>query len=916
MEAYTSSVFEVLREQLSPSEILGTEIGKEAFCLFHDDKGRPNMRLYPSHAYCFSCGAYADVVSVWAKKRGIESQLEAAFDLAREFGIQTPNMSAESKQKAEEKRAREETLLEEARKMHDSAERIEAVREWWGGRGFAEELRKRFLLGAADAQTASIPFWHRGRVVGIIRRPLGGDRKYILPAKEDFPEGHKPLFVPSANSWASSSAEMFLVEGYLDALAVAATGRSVAAVGSTHLSDHQASQIRRLLRSSPSGSKLYVLPDDDAGRAAARDWGKGFYPRTMICSASGYGGERSLEGNKDIADLLASDGVVKTGDQLDRLQAAAKDPCDIEAQILAEEPGGPREKLAYAMEHIVPLLVMIESETLADATADMVVDLVGKGKLKKSWLTKGMKEAREERMGEIMRDARERAEERAKQLREEFAIKVERAQPEIDELISRPGVLERLRKTAAAMHGIEGDEKPLELALLVALGAQLEPLPNGRPLGASILLTAPPGRGKNHVCDGAVRPLPEHFYFAFEIASGQSLYYKADEDPDFLRHVFCYPNEIEGAESLWEFLRPMLSKGKATKIVTAKDPDGNMTTRMIIVEGPVTIAIPTIRNKTDEQLQTRLLVAELSDFEGRVKQHSAAVSEQLRPAAYSAEEYSYLRWLWQVGLTQLTANRKVVFPLSHPNFALDDDQLSHGARTWANLLGLMSAHAWLEQTHRSIVDLPEGRTAIVATPDDYAVAYDIFTAVCKRTILNISDTHRKILNGMLSLQENNPQRYGFTQREIAQAASVSLSTVSSNKTFLVTSAKLLWESEDGLELVRDANPTWWETGDLTKGLPTPEQVAKWWIAATPEGSHFPSGGLSEDSPKSAEHTEHAEQGDEQGSEADRYADSSVRHPTEYPTEQEPNDTEGVRGRRNRSNVFGRRSASSRTPRLA
>jgi hypothetical protein len=248
-----------------------------------------------------------------------------------------------------------------------------------------------------------------------------------------------------------------------------------------------------------------------------------------------------------------------------------------------------------------------------------------------------------------------------------------------------------------------------------------------------------------------VRPLPEHFYFAFEIASGQSLYYKADEDPDFLRHVFCYPNEIEGAESLWEFLRPMLSKGKATKIVTAKDPDGNMTTRMIIVEGPVTIAIPTIRNKTDEQLQTRLLVAELSDFEGRVKQHSAAVSEQLRPAAYSAEEYSYLRWLWQVGLTQLTANRKVVFPLSHPNFALDDDQLSHGARTWANLLGLMSAHAWLEQTHRSIVDLPEGRTAIVATPDDYAVAYDIFTAVCKRTILNISDTHRKILNGMLSL---------------------------------------------------------------------------------------------------------------------------------------------------------------------
>ena len=61
-----------------------------------------------------------------------------------------------------------------------------------------------------------------------------------------------------------------------------------------------------------------------------------------------------------------------------------------------------------------------------------------------------------------------------------------------------------------------------------------------------------------------------------EIASGQSLYYKADEDPEFLKHTFAYPHEIEGAEALWEFLRPMLSKGQAKKIVTAKDADGNI----------------------------------------------------------------------------------------------------------------------------------------------------------------------------------------------------------------------------------------------------------------------------------------------------------------------------------------------------
>src|SRR3712207_6238917 len=254
------------------------------------------------------------------------------------------------------------------------------------------------------------------------------------------------------------------------------------------------------------------------------------------------------------------------------------------------------------------------------------------------------------------------------------------------------------------MHSVFGDREPLELALLGALGAQLEPLPNGRPLGASILLTAEAGRGKNHIIDAAVKPLPEEFYFAFEIASGQSLYYKADEDPEFLKHTFAYPNEIEGAEALWEFLRPMLSKGRATKIVTAKDADGNMTTRTIIVEGPVTIAIPTIRNKTDEQLQTRLLVAELPDYPGRVKHHAAAVSEQLLPNAASLD-YSREQWLWQEGLRQLTAHRRVVFPLRHPDFALDDDQVSHGARLWANLLSVMAAHAWLEQKNRRLLDL-------------------------------------------------------------------------------------------------------------------------------------------------------------------------------------------------------------------
>jgi hypothetical protein len=428
----------------------------------------------------------------------------------------------------------------------------------------------------------------------------------------------------------------------------------------------------------------------------------------------------------------------------------------------------------------------------------------------------------------------------------EHQEKVADAQEEIDALFT-PGVLGRLRDTAAAMHNVYGDKEPLELALLVALGAQLEPLPNGRPLGASILLTAQAGRGKNHIVDAAVKPLPPEFYFAFEIASGQSLYYKGDEDPEFLKHTFAYPNEIEGAEALWEFLRPMLSKGEAKKIVTAKDADGNMTTREITVEGPVTIAIPTIRNKTDQQLQTRLLVAELPDYPGRVKEHSSAVSAQLLPGATTVD-YSREAFLWREGLRQLTAIRRVIFPLRHPDFALDDDGIGHGARLWANLLSLMASHAWLEQRNRRLLDLGEGRVAIEAIPNDYEAAYRIFNKVCKRTVVNISDTHQKILNSLYDLQQQFPNREGFTQREIAKEGKdvsseqrVSQASISNNKTFLITSAKLIKETEDGLALVEGGEPLWWSQDGIMTGLPTPEQVRSWWEDSDPDPDSPPKG---------------------------------------------------------------------------
>jgi hypothetical protein len=53
----------------------------------------------------------------------------------------------------------------------------------------------------------------------------------------------------------------------------------------------------------------------------------------------------------------------------------------------------------------------------------------------------------------------------------------------------------------------------------------------------------------------------------------------------------------------------MLSSGKAVRLTVNSDDAGRNTGQELEVRGPITTIIPTVRNKLDEQLQTRLLVA-------------------------------------------------------------------------------------------------------------------------------------------------------------------------------------------------------------------------------------------------------------------------------------------------------------------
>jgi DNA primase len=277
------NIFEMLREQIDLAEIAAryTDFQPSGRALVgrcphpeHDDE-HPSFYVYPEgRFFCYGCRWRGDVTDLSAALKGLKPGMEAALDLAQEYGVDLPTASAEAKEKAERRRQQEAEYLKQAEEYHEALLRYPSVANWWEGRAFDEGLREKFLLGVASAGAeATIPFGNRGRVHGIVRRKLEGEPKYVLPKKEDFPAGYRPLFIPGR-----VREGMFLVEGYVDALALASLGYGVAAVGGTHPNREQLEELKQL------PGQLYVLPDaDEEGEKAARRLVEELYPKAVLC---------------------------------------------------------------------------------------------------------------------------------------------------------------------------------------------------------------------------------------------------------------------------------------------------------------------------------------------------------------------------------------------------------------------------------------------------------------------------------------------------------------------------------------------------------------------------------------------------------------------------------------------------------
>ena len=716
-------IFELIKDQVSLADVVAryTDIkrsGKriKACCPIHKES-TPSFFVFADHAHCFGCGFHGDVIDLWAWVKGLQPGIEAALDLAREYNIHLPDRDPEAQEKAEKKRQKEADYARQAEACHKALLSQPNIAEWWQRRGFNEELREQFVLGTnRDGSAAVIPFWHHGRIQGLIRRQLQSEAKYLLPKKEDFPSGYRPLFIPG-----STFGDLHLVEGYIDALVLAAIDLNAIAPGGTGISSQQKTEIAKLK------GTLFIFPDaDEEGAKAAREWVREFYPKAKLCAAK-YG-----KGRKDVADLFAAEGI-KAKAKLEKLKAQAADALDL---ALSEAPSGStRDRYNFAREHILPLLLKLDDEgeryaALDDVANQLELKIDLKRSLKSELKTQAEFEPESNKEDEPSNIPLPDSE------RYERAI----------QLLNEPNLLERATSDMERL-GHVGEQKNKKLALICALSARA-----GRAIQPAT--HAPSSAGKNALWDSALSLMPPENIVTRSALSSKALFRTQAN----LKGGILYIQEIAGSEDADYSIRILQSGGCLEYEATEKMPDGSMQNVVHKVEGPTVIVQTTTKNHLYHENATRVFpiyIDESAEQTGRIIRQ---ILKEAKGNAVDNAERERILQVWRDAI-RLLEPAEVIVPYAEeivmPNTAV---RIRRDAR---RLIDVVRVIAWLHQ-HQRMRDSSE---RILATESDFYLALELVTESLSRAWQVLTPAEQKALKAIYKLSEDK-QTNGFKRRDL------------------------------------------------------------------------------------------------------------------------------------------------------
>jgi DNA primase len=306
--------------------------------------------------------------------------------------------------------------------------------------------------------------------------------------------------------------------------------------------------------------------------------------------------------------------------------------------------------------------------------------------------------------------------------------------------------------------GFVGEETNKRLLYLVAISRKLpDPL--------SAIVFSQSGAGKSGLTEAIERLCPPEDVVLLTRLTPQSLYYV---EPGFLDQKLVIVEERYGSMEADYSIRVLQSRKKLIAVAPIKDPaTGNMKTKVFTVEARAAFIEATTASSVNHENATRCfeLTMDESPEQTRRIHERQRVMRTGRGLELAREAEALTRKHWNA--QRLLEPLPVVIPFA--------DRLTFPSswmrtrRDHARFLNLIEVSAFLHQHQRE-----RRGGAIVASVDDYAVAYGLAAEVLAETLSDLRRPLREAYEAVRGLCEGGE---GVTRREIREALQMPDSTV-------------------------------------------------------------------------------------------------------------------------------------------
>ena len=315
---------------------------------------------------------------------------------------------------------------------------------------------------------------------------------------------------------------------------------------------------------------------------------------------------------------------------------------------------------------------------------------------------------------------------------EERAELREQLWPTVAHIAEQPDVLDAALKVLQTI-GHVGEEMSLQALLLSAWSRHVRKA-SDRP--ASAIIKGESASGKSFSPKGVLRMFHEDdAFYQLSTLSEKALFYSSRE---WKGRIIFIPeaNQLQADESsvLLSVLRQLVTDGRIAHEVTVKDPDtGEMSTRLVEKEGPVTLWVGTTRDVLDHELETRCLSI-LTDESPEQTRRIADADAQRRGGgdrSIDDDEVESLVAPWRefdVWLGLLDTHGAVI-PFAAEVVRQVELAPVRFRRDWPQLWGLVRTHALVHWATREKDD----RGRVIATHADYQAVRQLLEPIMAMT---------------------------------------------------------------------------------------------------------------------------------------------------------------------------------------